>query len=98
MHLGLEGRSALVCASTGGLGLASARALAAEGVRVAVTGRREAVARQIADALPGAAAIPADLREPGSGRPGRGGHRGARPGRHPRAQRPGPGPRARVGT
>jgi 3-oxoacyl-[acyl-carrier protein] reductase len=67
MNLGLEGRAALVCASTGGLGLASARALAAEGVRVAVTGRREAVARQVADSLPGSAAIPADLREPGSG-------------------------------
>jgi len=67
MDLGLEGRSALVCASTGGLGLASARALAAEGARVAVTGRREEVARQIASTLPGAVAIQADLREPGSG-------------------------------
>ncbi|HXT91302.1 MAG TPA: SDR family oxidoreductase [Trebonia sp.] len=67
MDLGLEGRSALVCASTGGLGLASARALAAEGARVAVTGRREEVAREIAGTLPGAIAIQADLREPGSG-------------------------------
>jgi 3-oxoacyl-[acyl-carrier protein] reductase len=67
MKLGLEGRSALVCASTGGLGLASARALAAEGVRVAVTGRREMVAQEIAGTLPGAVALRADLREPASG-------------------------------
>ena len=53
VNLGLEGRSALVCASTGGLGLASARALAAEGARVAVTGRRETVAQEIAGTLPG---------------------------------------------
>src|ERR1700677_3921781 len=60
MNLGLEGRSALVCASTGGLGLASARALAAEGARVAVTGRREAVAQQGAGTLPDAGA-PVDI-------------------------------------
>lgn len=68
MEIGLGGRSALVCASTGGLGLASARALAAEGARVAVTGRREDVARQIAAELPGAVAIGSDLRALGSGR------------------------------
>lgn len=68
MHLGLEGRSALVCASTGGLGLASARALAAEGARVAVSGRREDVATQIAGGLPGAVALGADLRAPEGGR------------------------------
>jgi 3-oxoacyl-[acyl-carrier protein] reductase len=67
MNLGLEGRSALVCASTGGLGLASARALAAEGVRVAVSGRREMVAQEIAGTLPGAVALRADLREPTGG-------------------------------
>jgi 3-oxoacyl-[acyl-carrier protein] reductase len=67
MKLSLEGRAALVCASTGGLGLASARALAAEGARVAVTGRREAVAQEIAGTLPGAVALRADLREPASG-------------------------------
>jgi 3-oxoacyl-[acyl-carrier protein] reductase len=67
MQLGLEGRSALVCASTGGLGLASARALAAEGVRVAITGRREAIAKEIAGTLPGAVALAADLRAPGGG-------------------------------
>jgi 3-oxoacyl-[acyl-carrier protein] reductase len=67
MELGLGARSALICASTGGLGLASARALAAEGARVAVTGRREEVARQIAAEFTGAVAIRSDLREPKSG-------------------------------
>jgi 3-oxoacyl-[acyl-carrier protein] reductase len=67
VNLGLAGRTALVCASTGGLGLASARALAAEGARVAVTGRREEVARQVADSLPGAVALRADLSEPAGG-------------------------------
>ncbi|MGE0795947.1 MAG: SDR family oxidoreductase [Acidimicrobiia bacterium] len=41
MELGLEGRRAAVAASTSGLGLAAARALAAEGVRVAICGRDE---------------------------------------------------------
>ncbi|MGO1182441.1 MAG: SDR family oxidoreductase [Micrococcaceae bacterium] len=39
MDLELKGRTALVCSSTQGLGWASAQALAAEGVRVAVNGR-----------------------------------------------------------
>lgn len=36
----LKGRPALVCASTGGLGEAVARALAAEGADIVVSGRR----------------------------------------------------------
>jgi 3-oxoacyl-[acyl-carrier protein] reductase len=39
MDLGLTGRRAVVAASSSGLGLASARALAAEGARVAICGR-----------------------------------------------------------
>ena len=39
MDLGLSGRRAAVAAATSGLGLATARALAAEGVRVAICGR-----------------------------------------------------------
>lgn len=39
MDLGLRGRRAAVAASTSGLGFAVARALAAEGVRVAICGR-----------------------------------------------------------
>lgn len=53
MDLGISGKTAFVAASTGGLGLAIARALAAEGVRVAVTGRRreraEAIAAELAE-------------------------------------------------
>jgi len=39
MQLGVEGRRAAVAAASGGLGLASARALAAEGATVAICGR-----------------------------------------------------------
>ncbi|MEV1171735.1 SDR family oxidoreductase [Nonomuraea sp. NPDC049784] len=61
MDLGLKGRTALVCASTGGLGEATARALAAEGTRVVVAGRRGRRAREIAAELPDAIGIEADL-------------------------------------
>ncbi|MBU8868008.1 SDR family oxidoreductase [Paenarthrobacter aromaticivorans] len=47
MDLGIAGKTALVAASTGGLGLAVARALAAEGVRVAIVGRRRDRAKEI---------------------------------------------------
>lgn len=47
MDLGIAGKTALVAASTGGLGLAVARALAAEGARVAVVGRRRDRAKEI---------------------------------------------------
>jgi NAD(P)-dependent dehydrogenase (short-subunit alcohol dehydrogenase family) len=39
MDLGLEGRSALITGATAGIGYAIARGLAAEGARVAITGR-----------------------------------------------------------
>jgi 3-oxoacyl-[acyl-carrier protein] reductase len=42
MDLGIAGRRALVCASSGGLGRACARALAAEGVEIVVNGRNAA--------------------------------------------------------
>lgn len=47
MDLGIEGRVALVAASTSGLGRASAEALAAEGANVVVTGRRGDVIREV---------------------------------------------------
>lgn len=51
MDLGLEGRSALVVGGGGGLGGAIARALAAEGARVAVADLREDAARAVADRI-----------------------------------------------
>ncbi|MBB5156748.1 SDR family oxidoreductase [Saccharopolyspora phatthalungensis] len=64
MELGISGRNAFVCASTGGLGEATARALAAEGVNVVVSGRRGDRARAIAAELPGAVGIEVDLTAP----------------------------------
>jgi len=64
MDLGIAGKTAFVAASTGGLGLAVARALAAEGARVAITGRRRELAEAIAAELPGAIAVEADLSTP----------------------------------
>jgi NAD(P)-dependent dehydrogenase (short-subunit alcohol dehydrogenase family) len=64
MDLGLDGRVCLVTGSTSGIGLETARMLAAEGARVAVTGRdpdRVERARADADAALGVAA---DLSEP----------------------------------
>lgn len=61
MDLGISGRTALVCASTGGLGYAVAAALAAEGVRVAITGRRPEAVEQRAAELPDAVGLVTDL-------------------------------------
>jgi 3-oxoacyl-[acyl-carrier protein] reductase len=64
MDLGIAGRTAVVCASTSGLGEAVARALAAEGAHVVVSGRRGERARQIAGELPGAVGVEVDLTDP----------------------------------
>jgi 3-oxoacyl-[acyl-carrier protein] reductase len=61
MDLGLKGRTAVVCASTGGLGEAVARALGAEGARVVVSGRRGDRARELAAELPDAIGVEVDL-------------------------------------
>jgi 3-oxoacyl-[acyl-carrier protein] reductase len=61
MDLGLKDRTAVVCASTGGLGEATARALAAEGANVVVSGRRGERARTIAAELPSAVGVEVDL-------------------------------------
>jgi 3-oxoacyl-[acyl-carrier protein] reductase len=61
MDLGLHGRTAVVAASTGGLGEAVARALGAEGANVVVSGRRGAEARRIAGELPSAVGVEVDL-------------------------------------
>lgn len=64
MELGIAGRTALVCASTSGLGEAVARALGAEGARVVVSGRRADRAAEIAAQLPTAVGVEVDLAEP----------------------------------
>jgi 3-oxoacyl-[acyl-carrier protein] reductase len=68
VDLGLAPRTALVCASTAGLGLGSAHALAAEGARVIVCGRRADKARRVAAEMPGeVVGLEADLSAPGAG-------------------------------
>jgi len=64
MDLGLTGRTAVVCASTGGLGAATARVLAAEGADVVVSGRAAADAQQLAAELPSAIGVGCDLTSP----------------------------------
>ncbi|MEU6592579.1 SDR family oxidoreductase [Streptomyces sp. NPDC046881] len=64
MDLGIRGRTAVVCASTAGLGEATARALAAEGARVVICGRRGDVAKAIAAELPEAVGVEIDLTAP----------------------------------
>ncbi|MEU8825006.1 SDR family oxidoreductase [Streptomyces sp. NPDC048636] len=61
MDLGIDGKTALVAASTSGLGRAVAEALAAEGARVVVAARRGDLAKEIAAALPTAVGVEADL-------------------------------------
>jgi len=61
VDLGIRDRTALVCASTSGLGLATAQALAAEGARVVFTGRRGELAAEHAARFPGCAGVRSDL-------------------------------------
>ncbi len=65
MDLGLSGLRALVTGASRGLGFASAEALAAEGVRVALNSRSVDKLREAADRL-GGVAIPADITEAGA--------------------------------
>lgn len=55
MDLGLKDRVYILTGATGGLGLAAARELVADGARVLVTGRRPETAEQAVEALGGAA-------------------------------------------
>ncbi|SEA04504.1 3-oxoacyl-[acyl-carrier protein] reductase [Bowdeniella nasicola] len=68
MDLGISSRSALVAASTSGLGRAIATALADEGVRVVINGRHnvEEVVAEIRERGGDAVGIAADLTEPGA--------------------------------
>lgn len=60
MDLGLNGRTALVCGASSGLGLGSAEALAREGANVAILGRRRDLLEREAERI-GALAVPADV-------------------------------------
>ncbi|MDD9913495.1 MAG: SDR family NAD(P)-dependent oxidoreductase, partial [Rhodospirillaceae bacterium] len=51
MDLGLEGRTAIVCASSRGLGKGCAMSLAKNGVNVVVNGRDEAVTMATAEEI-----------------------------------------------
>jgi 3-oxoacyl-[acyl-carrier protein] reductase len=65
MELGIEGKVALVTASSKGLGLASAQALAAEGCKVVICARGEAALRDAAASIGGdVLALPADVTDP----------------------------------
>ncbi len=57
----LSGRTALVTGASGGIGAAIARALAAQGARVGLSGTREAALEALAGELDGAAVLPCNL-------------------------------------
>jgi 3-oxoacyl-[acyl-carrier protein] reductase len=60
MDLGLSGRTAIVCGASSGIGLAIARALAAEGANVAMFARRRELLEREAEQV-GALAVPGDV-------------------------------------
>ena len=65
MDLGIDGRVALVTASSRGLGLASARSLSREGARVVLCARHEDALRAAAASLPGEShAVAVDVTDP----------------------------------
>ena len=66
LDTGLAGKVAIVSASTAGLGLAAAKGLAAEGAKIVISGRRGALAKEIAQSLPKAIGVEADLSDPAS--------------------------------
>ncbi len=66
MDLGLENRVCVVTGSTGGIGLETARALAAEGAQVVVCGRDSGRAEAARADAGAALAVTCDLAEPGA--------------------------------
>ena len=63
MDMGLEGRTAIVCGASSGMGLATAEAIAAEGANVVMFGRRRELLEREADRV-GALAVQGDLTIP----------------------------------
>src|SRR5918911_5480008 len=63
MDLGLNGRTAVVCGASAGMGLAIAEAFAAEGVNVAMFARRREVLEREAERL-GALSVRGDVTNP----------------------------------
>ncbi|GAB3207262.1 SDR family oxidoreductase [Marinactinospora thermotolerans] len=68
MDIGLAGRTALVPGASSGLGLAIARALAAEGANVVMAARRGDLLRRHAAELPSALAVEIDITAPDAAR------------------------------
>lgn len=60
----LAGKRAILTGASGGIGRATAEALAAAGVRLALSGRNAEALRELAARLDGAVAIPADITSP----------------------------------
>jgi 3-oxoacyl-[acyl-carrier protein] reductase len=63
LELGLNGRTAIVCGASSGMGLAIAETLAAEGANVAMFARRRDLLEREAERI-GALAVRGDLRDP----------------------------------
>ena len=63
MELGLNGRTAIVCGASAGMGLAIAEALAAEGANVAMFARRREVLQREAERI-GGLAVRGDVTNP----------------------------------
>jgi 3-oxoacyl-[acyl-carrier protein] reductase len=63
VEVGLNGRTAIVCGASAGIGLAIAEALAAEGANVAMFARRREILEREAERL-GALAVRGDVTNP----------------------------------
>jgi short-subunit dehydrogenase len=58
---GLQGKTAIVTGASSGIGLATARLFAENGVKVGLVSRSQGLLEEIAGTLPGSRAIPADM-------------------------------------